>query len=151
MLRFADGRSFACGVCAFYDRHLKDSSTLPRIVLSIAVGRLRVAAIVDTGEAYFICAPELAQALDLSRYESLGTNDLIIRGIKYRGDLYRVDIQFLADAGTSLDLAVTAFVPRLLPGEEWHFPSFLGLQGCLEFLRFAVDPASNTFFFGPLI
>ena len=34
--------------------------------------------------------------------------------------------------------------------ERWgELPSFLGLMGCLERMRFAVDPLDNTFYFGP--
>jgi hypothetical protein len=150
MLNFSDGRTFASGACLYFDHHPDDRSTLPRIVLSLWVGNSRIAAIVDTGGAYFICSPAWAELLGVSLGEPIGTDDLIIRGYRYRGDLYRTRIQFVASKGESFDLDVTAFVPRLLPGDEWHFPSFLGLQGCLEFLRFAVDPATNTFFFGPL-
>jgi hypothetical protein len=123
---------------------------LPRLVIAIHTEVDRLLVIVDTGGAYFVCDPMTANLMQLSHRESIGTNDLIIRGYRYRGDLYRTRIQFVASKGESFDLDVTAFVPRLPPGDEWHFPSFLGLQGCLEFIRFAVDPATNTFFFGPL-
>lgn len=76
-------------------------------------------------------------------------NSLTVRGIKYQGQLYRLPIKFLAAEGESFELEVTAFIPHLEPGQEWLFPSFLGLQGCLEFLRFAVDPGANVFYFGP--
>jgi hypothetical protein len=34
--------------------------------------------------------------------------------------------------------------------QPWMHPSILGLSGCLEALRFAVDPKTNLFYFGPL-
>lgn len=151
LLTFADDRPFAHGACFYRDQHPLERSSISRMVLSIKTGSAQVLASVDTGGAYFVCDPDVAKTLGLSSHEAIGTEQLIIRGIKYSGDLYRVDIQFLADAGTSLNVDVTAFIPRLRPGDEWHFPSFLGLQGCLEFIRFAVDPASNTFFFGPAV
>jgi len=43
----------------------------------------------------------------------------------------------------------TFFIPALLPGESWNFPNFLGLDGFLNRIRFAVDPAENIFYFGP--
>jgi hypothetical protein len=150
MLTFTDGRPFAAGACSYFDRHPADLSRLPRVVLFVWVGDFRVATIVDTGGAYFVCSPDSAELAGLNRTEPIGSDELIIRGTRYRGDLYRISIQFVAAKGESLNLDVTAFVPRLLPDEEWHFPSFLGLQGCLEFLRFAVDPATNTFYFGAL-
>jgi len=151
ILDFRDGRTFASGACLYADHHPDDRSILPRVVLSLWVGDSRIVAIVDTGGAYFICPPAWAELLGVSLGEPIGSEELIIRGIRYRGDLYRTGIRLRAGEGASLNLDVTAFVPRLLPGEEWRFPSFLGLQGCLEFLRFAVDPTTNTFFFGPLV
>jgi hypothetical protein len=150
MLNFIDGRSFTVGACSYFDRHPADLTHLPRVVLFVWVSDVRVTTIVDTGGAYFICSPDSAELTGLTRAEPIGADDLIIRGYRCHGDLYRTSIQFVAAKGESLNVDVTAFVPRLLPGEEWHFPSFLGLQGCLEFIRFAVDPVSNAFFFGPL-
>ena len=45
----------------------------------------------------------------------------------------------------------TVFVPDLKPDQAWgDLPSFIGLSGCLERMRFAVDPATEMFYFGPL-
>jgi len=32
----------------------------------------------------------------------------------------------------------------------WNLPSFMGLSGCLERIRFAVDSATDTFYFGAI-
>lgn len=48
----------------------------------------------------------------------------------------------------SLEVNATVFVPNLRPNEVWPYPSFLGLSGFLERLRFALDPSENAFYFG---
>ncbi|MBN1484372.1 MAG: hypothetical protein JXA37_06580 [Chloroflexia bacterium] len=73
-----------------------------------------------------------------------------IRDRTYQGELHRLSLVLKAQDGESVALEVTAFLPRLRPGETWNLPPFLGLRGCLERLRFAVDPASDTFYFGAL-
>ena len=42
----------------------------------------------------------------------------------------------------------TAFVPELEHGETWPLPSYLGGQGCLDRIRFAVDPGDEVVYFG---
>jgi hypothetical protein len=75
---------------------------------------------------------------------------LHIRGFAYSGWFYRVPIRLEASLGQQLEIDATAFVPELLPGQDWPFPNFIGLDGFLSRIRFAVDPATNLFFFGPL-
>ncbi len=53
-----------------------------------------------------------------------------------------------ADANLSLD--ATAFVPQLHPEQTWPLPTFVGLAGMLQRLRFAVDPVDSKFYFGPI-
>ncbi|HAX76687.1 MAG TPA: hypothetical protein DCY88_12800 [Cyanobacteria bacterium UBA11372] len=48
-----------------------------------------------------------------------------------------------------VDVQATVFVPDR--EELWgNFPYFIGLGGFLERIRFAFDPASDTFYFGSL-
>jgi hypothetical protein len=62
-----------------------------------------------------------------------------------RGSLYRVPVRIPADEGDPLDLEATVFF-----SPEWHGPSFIGYEGLLQRIRFAVDPEENLFYFGPL-
>ena len=110
----------------------------------------QVMAVLDTGAPYSICTPQIADIIGLKRE----LNDVDIRLIvahlgEVRGYLKRMTVRFLAYEGESLDIDATAFVPDLSP-EDWDstFPSFIGLTNCLELVRFAVDPANNTFYFG---
>jgi hypothetical protein len=74
-----------------------------------------------------------------------------VRGVEMRGNIYRVNIVFLADEGDDITIDATVFVPD----EEWQnswgeHPGYIGLTGCLERMRFAVDPENDRFYFGPL-
>jgi len=150
VLQFADGRPFATGACPYRDQLSSDRAETPRILVAIWIGDSQTQAVVDTGGVYLVCDPGIPDLLDLDPSASIGVATLLIRGHEYVGHLHRLTITLPAEEGESLELDVTAFIPRLDPGQEWHFPSFLGLQGCLEFLRFAVDPGVNVFHFGRL-
>ena len=49
------------------------------------------------------------------------------------------DIDALRDAN---------FIPILEPGDVWSHPNFLGLDGFLNHIRFAIDAQENAFYFG---
>jgi hypothetical protein len=61
----------------------------------------------------------------------------------FHGRLHRGLITLLADTGEPLDVPSTVFVTP-----DWPGPNFLGYQGLLQRIRFAVDPESNLFYFG---
>ncbi len=78
--------------------------------------------------------------------------ELLFRGVIVHGRLHRVNLTLFAEEGESFTLEATAFVPN--PGDEeiWEdIPCILGLFGCLERARFAVDPSTETFYFGPIL
>jgi hypothetical protein len=56
-------------------------------------------------------------------------------------------MQIKAEEGEDLIQEVTAFIPNASVEEWGEIPTFLGLTGCLEFLKFAVDPGENLFYF----
>ena len=61
-----------------------------------------------------------------------------------------IELRLLADEGDSLTVDATAFIPDV--EEYWgDLPTFIGLTGFLERLRFAVDPSTDTFYFGSLL
>ena len=149
VLQFIDGRSFTTGVCSYWDQLSQEGAETPRIIISIEIEGLQTHAVVDTGGVYLVCDPEMSDLLDLNPGTGLVVT-LNIRGSNYQGHLQRITVKMPAEEGESLDLEVTAFIPRLAHGQEWQLPSFLGLHCCLERLRFAVDPVTNSFHFGPL-
>jgi hypothetical protein len=105
-------------------------------------------AVVDTGGAYLILNPEVADRLRLGRDAVIHRDRLSIRGMSCWGTVHRVPITLPATAGEPLTFEATAFVPELEHGETWPLPSYLGWQGCLDRIRFAVDPADEVVYFG---
>ena len=61
------------------------------------------------------------------------------------GTLERYPIVLTAQKGQSLEIDATIFVCS-----EWRRGNFLGYTGLLERVRFAIDPASQLFYFGPI-
>ena len=61
------------------------------------------------------------------------------------GRLERVRVAFPAEEGDTFELDATWFVSA-----EWPGPAVIGWKGCLERMRFAFDPATDSFYFGDL-
>jgi hypothetical protein len=59
------------------------------------------------------------------------------------GALYRGPITIPAEEADPLDLEATVFL-----SPDWRGPNFIGYQGLLQRIRFAVDPEVNLFYFG---
>lgn len=98
---------------------------------------------VDTGAAWSILDADIAEALDLfddqGEIVSISTRVGIT---KFR--LKNIPVQILAQQGDSLLVNAIVAVER-----GWRHGNFLGYTGFLERVKFAVDPASNLFYFGP--
>lgn len=122
----------------------------PRILVPVQIEEIETEAVVDTGGIYLICTPEIAKELQLDPGAALGRSELNIRGHSINGALYRVALTLIAEEGKGCVLEATAFVPDDDPLRIWDLPVFLGMQGCLERMRFAVDPKDERFFFGPI-
>jgi hypothetical protein len=149
MLRLANDEVFATGVCPYDDHHPKDPPIYSRIVIAIGIGAVSTAAAVDTGGAFLILDPELAGEMP-SEFDPVERHKVYFRGSELWGTLSRCWITLMATAGSSHSVQVTAFIPDWDGVQPWLHPSMLGLSGCLEAFRFAVDPQTNSFYFGPL-
>ena len=121
-----------------------------RIVAPLVVEQLvTIPAIVDTGAPYCIVNSYWTEKLNFDPAEAVSDEQrLAIRGYVVRGYLYRVAFTLEADEGDDLDVDATVFVPQVGPGEPRLSLNFLGLQGFLNRIRFAVDPTTNSFYFG---
>jgi hypothetical protein len=74
---------------------------------------------------------------------------MLVRGKKLEGSLIRLNITLVAELGENLTVDATTFVPD--SEAVWdNFPCFIGLSGFLERIRFAIDPNTDTFYFGSL-
>jgi len=80
-------------------------------------------------------APDLVQpeAVMLSRFGAV------------EGWLERADVTFAATEGEDLVVSATWFV-----SPDWPGPSVIGWKGCLERMRFALDPSDESFYFAGL-
>lgn len=149
LLSFSNGESFATGAIGYDYRPATKTETTNRILLPIEIQGARTLAILDTGAPYVICAPDVASDAGVDRAAALKSEIMLIRGMRLEGALFRLNVRLVARVGDNLDVDATVFVPysEYLWG---NFPSFIGLAGFLERIRFAIDPNTDTFYFGQL-
>jgi hypothetical protein len=149
-LTFPTGEPFARGVTGYDYRPATSHETTPRLVLEVAIEGILAEAVVDTGGVYLVCHPDIARRLSLTPAEALSrVQGILLRGTIVHGRLYRLTLALLADQGEDVTIQTTAFVPEPEEAEHWgDLPCLLGLYGCLERIRFAVDPHTEQFYFG---
>ena len=116
-------------------------------MIQIAIEGVATRAVVDTGGVYLIDDPSIANELGLDPQAAIGTDIVSIRRENFKGRLHRIVLHLPSDEGESLDQEVTAFIPDANPEQWGELPTYLGLTGCLEFLRFALDPLTMQFYF----
>ena len=143
MLKYENGEHFATGSAEYL--YIPEES--PKLNLEVVVeGSVRLHAVVDTGAPFFILNPKFAVDLDLSAHQQVGVKKLSTRRGLTDGRLYRLNVTLIATVGKNLQIEATTFVPE---NNHWdEEPSFLGLENCLDRLRFGVDPYAQVFFFG---
>ena len=144
---FLDGESFTQGSQPYLFRPATTSGNDERVILDVDIEGRRTQAMLDTGAPYLICAPNLADRLGLDAAASIAPIQLLIRGVAVAGALHRLNLTIRAEQGNELTIDATAFVPNA--GIPWPaIPSIVGLEGCLERVRFALDTSTDTFYFG---
>jgi len=150
MLRFEDGRLFAAGSTAVLPRPFSERESADKLFVRVLIDdKLETEAAVDTGGVYRLLSPDAEDLLDLTADDAMGSEMLNVRGFSLAGNLHRVSLRILSDSGIDTVIDATALVVRLRPGAHWGLPDvILGWHGCLERLRFAVDPVERTFYFG---
>jgi hypothetical protein len=150
-LTFPDGERFTTGVIPYQYRPATAYETTPRLILEVEIDGIQTEAVVDTGGIYLVCNPRIARLLHLETAEAIsGVQSILLRGVLVQGRLYRLTLTILAEEGEDTTIETTAFVPEPEEAEHWsELPCFLGLYGCLECARFAVDPRTERFYFGP--
>jgi hypothetical protein len=148
LINFTNGQAFATGAVAY--RVPQEGSDASRITIGIEIEENLTEAIIDTGAPYVVCSPDLSKLLNPDPAKLMYAQKLRIRGTWVEGNVYRINISFLADEGEALMIEAPAFIPD--PNQEFNeefIPrSFLGLHGCLESVKFGIDPLTDTFYFG---
>lgn len=136
---------FSVGRASFFDT-LGGPDTIAKIYIRLFPHDVEVPILaqVDTGAAWSILERDIADGLGLFD-ESGPPVSLSTRRGTVNGRLVRVPMTILADEGDSLRVEATLFV-----SQDWEQGNFIGYCGFLERIRFAVDPQTNDFYFGPL-
>jgi hypothetical protein len=143
-LQLPSGEPFATGECRCRLGAAVSGELLTRLLVPLDLGEITTEAVVDTGGAYLILDPEIAAVAGLDPANALSTARISVRGRLIDGTLHRLSVTLPASAGESLAFEPTVFVPG-----SWDLSTYLGWHGCLERVRIAVDPATETLFFGP--
>ncbi|HEX4962382.1 MAG TPA: hypothetical protein VF173_16210 [Thermoanaerobaculia bacterium] len=131
----------------YLDADREGADREPRILVRIALGPLEspVLALMDTAAPWCVFRPEMNTRLQKSFLLIPGQAILGTRLGLFQGSLYRGHLRLLAEEGESLNVEATVFV-----SPDWPGPNFLGYQGLLQRIRFAVDPENNHFYFGEI-
>jgi len=155
LLDYSDGQQFATGAAECSYRKATSNDRSSRLMVPISINGRLIDAVIDTGGLFFVCTPEIAAQLGLYAIQGIHDN-ISIRGDSISGTLCRLDLSFEAtDDGNSMSVDVTAFIPDQKYLKAWALPPYIGWTGCLERIRFAIDPplhddAGGTFYFGPM-
>ena len=104
-----------------------------------------VRALLDTGSEWCIAPAALALDADYEAEPNPLVPRLYTRFGMLEGRLERITIVFPAEEGLDLDVPATCFF-----SPDWPGPMVIGWKGCLERMRFALDPGEEAFYFGPL-
>ena len=148
LLLFPDGEYFAIGAINYAYRPPITNDT-NRIIIGVYVEDIITEAVLDTGAPYPIISPKIAKQAGLNRVKPLERKTMVVRKMKLEGSIIRLNMTLPADEGEDLTVDATAFIPDV--EEYWgDFPCFIGQIGFLERIRYAVDPATDTFYFGTL-
>ena len=146
MLQHDDGTIFACSQASYTDQI--GEHTESRIYVSVKFDTLpKTFAVLDTGAPWCILNEEQAKELN-PNYKDEATEKihLKIRGETTEGVLIRLPVTIFAEQGEDISIIGTVFVPQ----DERDFPNFIGLEGFLSRIKFAIDPKLNVFYFGPI-
>ena len=148
MLLAPDGSPFTTSRATYYDTdpdgRRRQSAIYLQVVLPFAQG-ISVYALVDSGSPYCIFDSALMAAADID-FDDGEPITLSTRIGRITGTIQRLPLIVAAEDGDPLAIDASVFVSG-----EWHQGHFLGYGGFLERLRFAVDPLTNTCYFGPAI
>jgi hypothetical protein len=150
LLRFPDDEVFAVGATAYRYSPATPQDNTNRIIIPIIVEfdqQILTQAVLDTGAPYAILSPDVAEAAGFTSDQAIARIFMNVRGKRLEGSLTRLSITLQATQGVDLTVDTTAFIPD--SQFAWgDFPSFVGLSGFLERVRFAIDPNTDTFYFG---
>lgn len=138
------GEAFVIGRCSFHDSpSIQEQKAWIRV--PIRLGSLpETFAILDTASEWSMVNQEYAEELGAFSLDGEEVKISTRKGTIV-GRLVRVPLTIPADEGEDYSAEATVFVSK-----EWTSSTFVGYRGLLEFMRFALDPRRNDFYFGPV-
>lgn len=147
LLTSAGGEPFATGASRYVDARPGLREPQPRIYVKFRPAGIDLPflALLDTGAHFCILEREILELVRDQLSEKLDELALQTAYGLLHGELYLVPIVLLAEEGEHLEIDMTIFI-----SPAWQGPSFLGYSRALEHSRFAIDPQSNRYYFGPL-
>jgi hypothetical protein len=101
--------------------------------------------LLDPAAEWCVLTPRIARDLSLLSDTGEGDTRLHSRFGTITGDLIRIPLIFPSVEGEKVTVDATWFVSA-----DWPGPLVIGWKGCLERLRFALDPGDESFYFGEL-
>ena len=137
---------FATGFSEYADTLPGQDEPLSRVYVPIQPEGSEIwhLALVDTGGHFFIPSPEVLTSIRDHLTDSFDSTTLMTSQGRLQGKLFRHRISLIGVAGEDLEIDAT-----VCAAPDWTGPTVLGYTGMLERFRFAVDPETNRFYFGP--
>ena len=115
------------------------------VTVPCRVGTRRIDGLLDTASEWCVMPPDLAHELGLDLDPAFADTRMSTRLGLLAGRLERSPLQFYPEQGEVIEVEATWFV-----SEEWIGPPVIGWKGCLERIRFALDPGEEWFYFAEL-
>jgi hypothetical protein len=139
---------FVSGVTTYMDEYPGEEAQARIVVSVIPENWFSTPMILDTGAPWCILDPEIAAGLGMDPNSGfVPKEEVSIRGVQYHGGILRMQITVTAAQGNNLVIQAPVFIPILPPEESWNYPNFIGINGFLSWVRFAIDPGDNSFYF----
>jgi hypothetical protein len=144
-LHQGDGQSpWSIGGAHYFPDYAADDSLLIAIRCRFGAESEEQMALLDTAAPWSICKKEVADIIGISKEaDGLMDESLSTRYGKIRGFLARCEMALITEFGQQLNANGTCFI-----SDEWLGPNVIGWKGCLERIRFAIDPSVNIIFYG---
>ena len=142
-LKTSNNQIWSTGISDYReDEEIENKTCFVSIKVSLGNDSPIELAFLDTGSEFNVCSFETFESLNLPIDKS---NEIVYstRFGSLSGYLNRQQFVIHADFGDSLMIEGTFFIT-----EFWKFPIVIGWKGCLEKVRFALDPGIKKFYFG---
>jgi hypothetical protein len=134
-----------CTGRSYYQSDREEDEHTLLVAVPCLIGRISrtVFALLDTASEWCVLPHDLTVELGEELELLPAASSLHTRFGLLSGTLGRLTIRFPAAEGQSLEVDTTCFA-----SEGWLGPMVVGWKGCLERIRFGLDPSDQFFYFG---